>query len=502
MHSGDAADERSIPPSVGQNRAHCSAIHCIFVTSTPRRFEADVDCYFDRAAAYTAFPKGLLDQVRGCNGVHAFQFPVRRSDGTIETLRAWRAEHSHHKLPTKGGVRFSATVDESEVKALAALMTYKCAIVDVPFGGAKGAVQVDVRRYDVETLERITRRYTHELAKRNLIGPAVDVPAPDAGTGEREMAWMVDTYQALNPGQIDALGAVTGKPVTQGGIHGRKEATGLGVVFALAEACAQADDMARLGLATGLEGKRVVIQGLGNVGYHAARFLRERGARVIAVAEHDGAIMDAAGLNEDALLEHRARTGSIIGFPGATVIDRSLDALELDCDVLVPAALESQLTAENAPRVRARIIIEAANGPVTAAADALLRSKGILVIPDVYANAGGVTVSYFEWLKNLFHIQFGRMERRLQSASGLRLLTAIEELTGTTFTDAQRTALARGPDELSIVRSGLEETMSTAYQEIRDTLRCRPELEDLRTAAFVLAINRVARSYVEMGVFP
>jgi glutamate dehydrogenase (NAD(P)+) len=286
----------------------------------PRNVEDDVNYYFDRAAAFTTFPTGLLEQVRGCNRVHAFQFPVRYSDGRIETLRAWRAEHSHHKLPTKGGIRFSAAADESEVKALATLMTYKCAVVDVPFGGAKGAVQFDPRRYSPEILERITRRYTHELSKHNLIGPAVDVSAPDLGAGAREMAWTADTYQALNSGQIDASGCVTGKPVTQGGIRGRKEATGRGVVFALAEACAQPEDMKRRGLSAGLDGKRGVIQGLGNVGRYAAKCCRESGARVSAIAVPEGAIVNVGGLDEDAVIEHRTRTGSVRGFPGSTFV--------------------------------------------------------------------------------------------------------------------------------------------------------------------------------------
>ena len=468
----------------------------------PRNFEDDVNFYFDRAVAVCTHPKGLLDQIRACNSVHAFQFPVRHADGRIEVIRAWRAEHSHHKLPTKGGIRYSSAVDESEVKALAALMTYKCAVVDVPFGGAKGAVQIDPHACSADLLERITRRYTHELVKHNLIGPGLDVPAPDAGTGEREMAWMVDTYMALNPGQIDALGCVTGKPVTEGGIRGRKEATGQGLVYALEEACSQADDMKSLALAMGVEGKRVVIQGLGNVGYHAAKFCRERGARVIAMAVPEGAILDAKGLDEDAVVEHRKHTGSVLGFPGAMSIPRSTDALELDCDVLVPAATENQLTAENAPRIRARIILEGANGPTTPEADEIFRSKGTLVVPDIYANAGGVTVSYFEWLKNLSHVRFGRLERRHQAAAGRRLLQAIELATGQTFSDTDRASLVQATDELSIVNSGLEDTMAAAYQEIREALRRQPALRDLRAAAFFTAINKIARTYLERGIFP
>ncbi len=468
----------------------------------PRNFEDNVNVYFDRAAAFTGHPKGLLEQIRACNGVHAFQFPIRHADGRIEVVRAWRAEHSHHKLPTKGGIRFSAAVNESEVKALAALMTYKCALVDVPFGGAKGAVQVDPHQYSAEILERITRRYVHELVKRNLIGPGLDVPAPDAGTGEREMAWIVDTYMALNPGQLAGMACVTGKPVTQGGIRGRKEATGRGLVYALDEACSHADDMAALGLSVGLDGKRVVVQGLGNVGYHAAKFCREHGARVVAFAAPEGAILDPTGLPEDAVAEYRTRTGSILGYPGATSTPRSADALELDCDVLIPAALENQLTGDNAPRIKARIVIEGANGPTTPEADEIFRKKGTLVIPDIYANAGGVVVSYFEWLKNLSHVRFGRLERRHRAASDRRLLQAIEQGTGKTFTDAERTALAEAPDELGIVNSSLEGTMIAAYQESRDTLQRQPAVQNLRTAAFVNAINKVARAYIELGIFP
>jgi glutamate dehydrogenase (NAD(P)+) len=468
----------------------------------PPSLEESVNAYFDRAAALTDHPAGLLAQIRACNAVCAFAFPIRHADGRIEVVRAWRAEHSHHKLPTKGGIRFSAAVDESEVRGLAALMTYKCAVVDVPFGGAKGAVQIDPHARSTEDLERITRRYVHELVKRNLIGPGVDVPAPDAGTGEREMAWVVDTYMALNTGQLDAVACVTGKPVTQGGVRGRTQATGLGLAYALDEACAQADDMRALGLPTGVDGKRVVVQGIGNVGYHAAKFCRERGARVVAFAVPEGAILHSGGLDEDAVVEHRRRTGSILGFPGATSIPQNQDALELDCDVLIPAALENQLTGDNAPRIKARIVLEGANGPTTPDADAVFRAKGTLVIPDIYANAGGVVVSYFEWLKNLLHVRFGRLERRYQVASDLKLLHAIEQATSRVFGTAERAAIAEGPDELAIVKSGLQETMAVAYQELRETLRRQPGVQDLRTAAFFNAINKVARSYRELGIFP
>jgi glutamate dehydrogenase (NAD(P)+) len=467
-----------------------------------RNFEDNVNQYFDHAAKFCNYAPGLLDQIKICNSVYSFAFPVRHADGSVEVVHAWRAEHSHHKLPTKGGIRYSPQVDESEVKALAALMTYKCALVDVPFGGAKGAVQIDPSRYTADQLERITRRYTHELDRKKFIGPGIDVPAPDYGTGEREMSWIADTYGQLHTGELEALACVTGKAVSEGGIHGRREATGRGLMYALAEACRSADDMRALGLPAGLEGKRLVVQGLGNVGYHAAKFCREQGAIIVALAEREGAIHNPKGLNEEDVFSYRKRTGSILGFPGATDILDSREALELDCDVLVPAALENVLTGENAPRVKARIVLEGANGPTTPQADEVFRNKGMLVIPDVYANAGGVTVSYFEWLKNLSHVRLGRLDRRRQAATELRLLQAIETATGRKFSNAERESFVKVTDELAIVNSGLEDTMIVAYQEIRDTLRREPKMGDLRTAAFVLAINKVAIVYEELGIFP
>jgi glutamate dehydrogenase (NAD(P)+) len=393
-------------------------------------------------------------------------------------------------------------VDESEVKALAALMTYKCALIDVPFGGAKGAVQIDPARYTVDQLERITRRYTHELDRKQFIGPGLDVPAPDYGTGEREMSWIADTYGQLHTGELEALACVTGKPVSEGGIHGRREATGRGLMYALCEACRYNDDMRALGLSVGLEGKRVVIQGLGNVGYHTAKFCREGGATIVGLAEREGAIYNPAGLNEEDVFNYRKRTGSLLGFPGSTDLLRSADALELECDVLVPAALENVLTDENAARIKAKIILEGANGPTTPEADEIFRRKGILVIPDVYANAGGVTVSYFEWLKNLSHVRLGRLDRRRQAATEMRLLYAIEVATGRKFTEGERQSFVKVTDELAIVNSGLEDTMIVAYQEMREGLRREPKMGDLRTAAFVTAINKVAIVYEELGIFP
>ena len=461
-----------------------------------------VNHYFDRGAAGSKHPRGLLDVIRACNSVYRFAFPFRRRDGSLEVIHAWRVEHSHHKMPTKGGVRFAPFVDEEEVKGLAALMTYKCAIVDVPYGGAKGAVQIDPKAYEVQDLERITRRYTHELIKKNFIGPGVDVPAPDYGTSEREMAWIVDTYLAHHPGALDGQAAVTGKPVSEGGVRGRREATGRGLFFALREALGIAEDMRALGLTPGLEGKRIVVQGLGNVGYHAATFCHEAGARIVGIVEYDAAVVRPGGLDPAAVAAYRREHGSVADFPGATTLRPSAAGLEIDCDVLIPAAVENVLTEANAPCIRARVVLEGANGPTTPGAEAVFRERGTLVVPDIYANAGGVTVSYFEWLKNISHVRFGRLQKRLEEADEARFVRALESLTGKRIAEEERRLLVRGADEQDIVDSGLEETMAVAYHAIRDTHRRHPELGDLRAAAFRVAIDKIAESYLALGIYP
>ena len=463
-------------------------------------FFQQVNLAFDRAAALTDLPKGLLDQIKTCNSVYHMAFPVKRDDGTIEVIHGWRAVHSNHKLPAKGGIRFAPNVSEDEVTALAALMTYKCATVDVPFGGSKGGIRIDRTRYTEAELERITRRYTFELAVRNAIGPGVDVPAPDYGTSASEMSWIVDTYVAMNPAQVDALGCVTGKPLAQGGIRGRTEATGRGVCFGLREACSVAEDMKALGLDTGLDGKRVVVQGLGNVGYHSAHYLREAGALIVAVAEMEGAVIDPRGIDVAALAEHRRGGGTVQDYGRGEVLDRSADALELECDILVPAALEHQIHEENVDRIKAPIIAEGANGPLSFGASEALAQRGTMVIPDIYLNAGGVTVSYFEWLKNHSHVRFGRMDKRFEEQSSRRMLGAVEELTGRTLSDAERDRIVKGADENDLVNSGLEETMVLAYHETRTLARAHDV--DLRTAAFVGALHKVARVYEQRGIFP
>jgi len=465
------------------------------------KFFADVCKNFDSAAQFTNHPEGLLNQIKTCNSVYRFQFPIRRGNG-FEVIDAWRVEHSHHMSPTKGGIRYSEMVNEDEVMALAALMTYKCAIVNVPFGGAKGGIKINTKQYSVAELETITRRYTTELIKKNFIGPGIDVPAPDYGSGEREMSWIADTYMTMNPGQLDALGCVTGKPIALHGIRGRKEATGRGVAYAVRECVEVAEDMAKIGFKAGLGDKRVIVQGLGNVGYHSAKFLAEFGATIVGLCEYEGAIYNPNGLNVDEVFAHRKNTGSILGFPGAKDFKNSMEGLEQDCDIIVPAALENQFTEQNIRNIKAKIIAEGANGPTTPEAEAIFTEMGGIIIPDMYCNAGGVTVSYFEWLKNLSHVAFGRMENRYAANSNANLINTLENLTGKTILPEHRLMIVKGASEMELVNSGLEDTMIHSYHEIRETLKSKPGTQTLRTAAFVNSIDKIAVSYMNLGVWP
>ncbi|MBL0192189.1 MAG: Glu/Leu/Phe/Val dehydrogenase [Saprospiraceae bacterium] len=465
-------------------------------------FYESVQRNFEKAAQYSGLPSGLLEQIKVCNAVYQMRFPVRIGE-EFEVIEAYRVQHSHHRLPTKGGIRYDLGVNQDEVMALAALMTYKCAIVDVPFGGAKGGIRINPKKYTEKQLENITRRYTAELIRKNFIGPGIDVPAPDYGTGSKEMAWIVDTYASMKHGDIDAAACVTGKPVTQNGITGREEATGRGVFYGLRELLSIEDDMKKVGLTTGMAGKKIIVQGLGNVGSYSAKICQEEGnAKIICIAEWDGAVYNADGLDIAALIAHRNATGSIKNFPGATNIANSKEAIEMECDVLIPAALENQITAENAPRIKAKIIAEAANGPVAFEAEDILLKKGIIILPDMYLNAGGVTVSYFEWLKNLSHMRFGRMEKRFDHNTYQNLVSLVERMTGKTIGESEKNFLTKGADEIDLVRSGLEETMVNSFHQIREVFVTRPEINDYRTAAFVCALNKISSDYLSLGIFP
>jgi len=466
------------------------------------RFFESVQANFDKAAALTDIHPGLLSQIKVCNAVYQMNFPVKIGD-TYQVIEAYRVQHSHHRLPTKGGIRFSHHVDQEEVMALAALMTYKCAIVNVPFGGAKGGVKVSPRAYTEDELQRITRRYTVELIRKNFIGPSVDVPAPDYGTGEREMAWILDTYQTFKGGEIDAAGCVTGKPVRQNGINGRTEATGRGVYYATREVFNDDKIIKRLGVTKGIAGKTMVIQGMGNVGSYTGLISQEEGdVKIIGLSEIEGTIYSEKGIDMQAALDYRNVTGTILGMPGTITLPNREDWVSIECDILVPAALESVINRENAALVKAKVIVEAANGPVTSEASNILIKNGVVIIPDMYANAGGVTVSYFEWLKNLSHMRFGRMDKRFNQSTYLNLMNTVENLTGKSIGEREKSIITRGAEEIDLVRSGLEETMINSFYEIMEVYHGNDKVENLRDAAFMVALEKVASDYITLGVFP
>ncbi|WP_245296663.1 Glu/Leu/Phe/Val family dehydrogenase [Rhizobium bangladeshense] len=453
-----------------------------------------------RACHHLDLPEGLAERIRACNSTYTVRFGVRLR-GRMYSFTGWRSVHSEHVEPAKGGIRYDPHSNAEEVEALAALMSLKCALVDVPFGGSKGALCIDPKEWEVHELERITRRFTQELAKRNLISPGRNVPAPDMGTGEREMAWMADEYKRTGPSDIvNANACVTGKPLSSGGIAGRTEATGRGVQYAIQ--CFLRDE--RYG---GVRGKRdlsqmtIAVQGFGNVGYHAAKFLSEENrARIVCILERDGYIWNENGLDVEAVKQHQLKTGSILGFDGAASKSDSQAGLAVDCDLLIPAAMEGAITLANCECIRAAMIVEAANGPITADAEPFLRERDVVILPDLLVNSGGVIVSYFEWVKNLTHIPFGLMERRRRERRNYQITSALEAMTGQPFPKEMRNEFMEGGGEIDLVRSGLEDIMTAAYDRISTLLQDRPELGDFRTAAYYISLNRIAEAYKAIGI--
>jgi glutamate dehydrogenase (NAD(P)+) len=455
----------------------------------------------DRALKMLDLDEGVATAIKACNSVLKVQFPVKIRD-RIQVFTGWRAVHSVHRLPAKGGIRFAPIVNQDEIEALAALMTYKCAIVDVPFGGSKGGLLIDPQKYTREEMQLITRRFTLELVRKGFLSPATNVPAPDMGTGQREMAWMADTYKHLNPEDINYTACVTGKPVEHGGIRGRTEATGRGVQYALQEFFRHPDSVQEAGMTPGLENKRVVIQGLGNVGYHAAKFLSEEdGAKIVAVIDRFGVVYDDDGICIEDIHQYKCEHKTIKGFPQGKFVEDGQAALEMECDILIPAALEAQITRDNASRIRAKLIAEAANGPVTYEADEILRQRGVTILPDAYVNAGGVIVSYFEWIRNLSHIRFGRIQRRFDEQRGQYIAAALQELTGNPVSEHWQDKLTTSADELALVRSGLDDSMRLAFQGIKAIRANTPEAVDYRLAAYIAAVKKISRSYLDIGVY-
>src|SRR6056300_940122 len=466
--------------------------------NTDLSFLESVNSSFDLAANALDLPKGLARQIRTCNAVCEMKFGVELDDG-YEIFTGWRATHSEHALPAKGGIRYAPFADQHEVEALAALMTYKCSIVNVPFAGSKGALCIDPKKYSLKELEHITRRFAQELDKRGLLGPGVNVPAPDMGTGQRMMSWIADEYQQLHPNEINARACVTGKPVHFGGVQGRIEATGRGVQYGIQEFFRHKDDVQKAGLSGSLEGKKIIIQGLGNVGYHAAKFLEEEdGAKIIAIIERDGAIINESGLPVEEVSAYKIENGKVEGFPNAKFEPDGAKILTYPCDILIPAAMEAVITEENAPKLQCKVVAEAANGPVTYEADQILNQRNIFIIPDAYLNAGGVTVSYFEWLKNLSHVKFGRMDRRFAEAQSQKIIELMEGALGKTLDKQAKEQLLEGPNEINLVRSGLDDTMRESYNEVREQHLSNPKIDDRRTAAYALSIRKIADIYDSM----
>ena len=462
-----------------------------------KEFLESVDKVFENAATVLKLPDYIANQIKSPNSTYKINFGVKIRN-RLFTFTGFRCVHSEHLEPVKGGIRYAIHADQSEVEALAALMTYKCALVDIPFGGSKGALIIDPNMYKTNELEKITRRFAQELIKRDLINPSQNVPAPDMGTGEREMAWIADEYKKLNPIDINGFACVTGKPINKHGIRGRVEATGRGVQYAIREFFRHEKDKKVAKITGDLEGKTIVVQGLGNVGYHAAKFLsKEDGATVIAVIERDGAVYQKKGLDIEKLKKYISRKGGVRGYQG--YIKNGNDFLKHNCDILIPAALEGVINKDNAKNIKAKLIVEAANGPISYEADKILRGNKV-IIPDLYANAGGVTVSYFEWVKNLARIRFGRLHKREEENKIEKLLGALEKVTNTSININYKKSLLKGADEVDLVRSGLDDTMRQAYTDMSYKWHSSNKIKDLRTSAMCIALKKIALSYQTLGM--
>ena len=437
--------------------------------------------------------------LKTCRSVIQLKFPVK-INGEIKIFHGWRAVHSNHRLPVKGGIRYSTDVNQEEIEALASLMTFKCAVVDVPFGGAKGGLLIDPKKYDEESLERITKKFARELIRRGFLSPARDVPAPDVGTSQREMGWILDAYKSLRPDDINHVACVTGKSVDHGGIKGRLEATGRGVCEALKEFFRHPAEVKKANISnSNLDDQKIIIQGFGNVGLNSAKSLFATGAKIVGIAEKDGAIFNRKGINIIELEKYKQDKKTIVGFPNTETIDTSSDLLTYDCDILIPAALENAVTLENVDNIKAKIICEAANGPVSYRADKKLKDRGAVIIPDIYANAGGVTVSYFEWIRNISHIRMGRLHKRYEEDRGEVILKALEQISPNKLSQDITNKLVHGANEEDIIASGLEDTMRVSFQEMLE-IKSAYNLDDYRMAAYAIALKKIEKSYLELGI--
>ena len=437
--------------------------------------------------------KDLLEVIKAPKTVIKFNMPIRRDNGTLEVIEAYRAQHSYHRVPCKGGIRYSHDVDQQEVEALSSLMTFKCACNDIPFGGAKGGVKINPKKYSVNELERITRRYALEISKKGFLGASIDVPAPDMGTGGREMSWIKDTYSYIfGQNDVNAAACITGKPLHQGGIDGRPEATGLGVFFGVRELFTIPEFCSQYKTTVGLKGKTVIIQGYGNVGSWAHKFFQEEGSKVTGIIEHNSGVFNAEGLDQADLLAYWTKHHSFAGYTGGQVFGAdSMEIMYKECDILIPAAIEKSVNKGNMEKFQCKVMAEAANGPTTFAAHKYLVGKGVGVIPDLLINAGGVIVSYFEWLKGLEHVRLGRLTKGWERKSK-------KELAGLLGITGAKLDGIEGPTEKNIVYTALEEIMNASCRQV---FKYSVEHKvNLRVAAYAQTIAKIAQTYKEAGI--
>ena len=462
-------------------------------------FKENVDSFVLKASKAIKLSDDLINHIRSTHSVIQVNVGLKIKD-KIENFTGWRAVHSEHRLPSKGGIRYSEHVNQDETEALAALMTYKCAVVDIPFGGSKGSLKIDPKKYTEQELKSITYLYAQRLIKKGFLSPAINVPAPDVGTSEREMVWIMDAYKNLFPNDINYLACVTGKPVAYGGIRGRAASTGRGVEESIREYLRHPELYNKTKLKPTLADNKIVIQGFGKVGKSLADelFTRDQ-AKIIAIGEYNGYLYNERGINITDLIKHYEKTRDFKNFKGAKFIKKPNDVLTLNCDILVPAALESVINMRNVAKIKARLIVEAANGPVTFNADEFLYKKGIDVLPDIYVNSGGVVVSYFEWVKNITHVRFGRLQRRYEENKMKELIMVIEDATGRTIPEKYKHNIIHGVEEIDLVNSGLEDVMRETFKEILKNYNSLKNVS-LRTATYAIALKKLKQYHEQMGV--
>ena len=462
-------------------------------------FKKNVNLHVDKSAKLLNFSNDLLEHIKSIHSLIKVNVGAV-IDEKIYNFTGWRAVHSEHILPSKGGMRYSENVDQDDTEALAALMTYKCAIVNIPFGGSKGGLKINPKNYSTEQLRTITKAFATKLINKGFISPALNVPAPDVGTSEREMEWIMETYKSLRPDDINYRGCVTGKPLHRGGIAGRTEATGRGIEEVIREIFRHPDIIKETGLKNELKHNNIVIQGFGNVGSNLAKHLYNRDkAKIIAIGERDGYLFNKNGIDINALNEFYKNNKCINNSKLGVFKNKPSELLEIDCDILIPAALENVITIENVDKIRCKLIIEAANGPTSFEADQKLYNKGIMIIPDIYVNAGGVVVSYFEWVKDISHIRFGRVEKRFQEQKILEIINLIDKKTNTKTDYDTIKNIVHGANEEDLAFSGLEDSMRNSFIEIYDIKK--QIKKSFRESAYYVSLKKLRNFYTSEG-FP